>query len=240
MTRALLRTLFDAEGVFHAFDDVEEVTRLNVMLVEPIAVRRIRVIYRGGTWRRPSRGSAPPAGAMAPGGVVVLAGSLPPGLPQSAYLKLVDWLRGRGVRDDRRYVGDGANARAAGPTGADQPIAEEADGSSVAISRTDADALDAAQQVTATGLAAGRDLAGERGAVGAGPGGPGRRLPRRSKWQYGRLGRIRWWPACPLHSTRTPGLPKDCAGAPPRALGTAMTPATHLCRREDFGASFPP
>ena len=99
VTGAMIRSQLDAEGVRHAFDDVREMTRLNIMLFEDLSARRTRVYLPG-----PHVDGARIADLrrrleeLTPGSVVVLGGSLPPGLPDTTYADLVRWLRGRGVR----------------------------------------------------------------------------------------------------------------------------------------------
>jgi len=98
VTGAWIRACLDAEGVLHAFDDVDEMTRLNVMLYEPQAHRRSR-IYLQGARVDPARlvNIEQRLEAVRAGGVVVLGGSLPPGLPDTTYADLVRGLRARGV-----------------------------------------------------------------------------------------------------------------------------------------------
>lgn len=99
VTGAIVRARLDGEGVPHAFDDLEEMTRLNVMVYESAAARRTRLLLAGASvapeqidrLRRRLE-------AVAPGGVVVLGGSVPPGLSVTVYADLVSWLRERGVR----------------------------------------------------------------------------------------------------------------------------------------------
>src|SRR5579871_2020271 len=47
VTGAMIRERLDAEGVPHAFDDVEQMTRLNVMLYENRTSRRSRIYVPG-------------------------------------------------------------------------------------------------------------------------------------------------------------------------------------------------
>lgn len=99
VTGALIRARLDREGVPHAFDEVDGLTRINVMLLERKIARRTR-LYLPGPLITPAdleRLKARLSGCAA-GGIVVLAGSIPPGLPASVYGDLVGWLHARGVR----------------------------------------------------------------------------------------------------------------------------------------------
>ncbi|HTX60521.1 MAG TPA: 1-phosphofructokinase [Verrucomicrobiae bacterium] len=99
VTGGMLRARLDAEGVLHAFDEVDGLTRLNVMVYERVSGRRSRM-YLPGAHVEPARlKSIRLRLSQAPsGGVVVLGGSLPPGLRDDTYAELVGWLHQRGVR----------------------------------------------------------------------------------------------------------------------------------------------
>lgn len=98
VTGEMIRARLDAEGVAHAFDDVEQLTRLNVMVYERTGGRRTR-LYLEGAFVAPQRlGDLRERLAAAQSGdIVVLGGSLPPGLTDTTYRDLVQWLRERGV-----------------------------------------------------------------------------------------------------------------------------------------------
>ena len=98
VTGNLLREKLDAEGLLHAFDDVEELTRLNVMIYERASGRRTRLYLPGPhvplekiDLLKVRLSQAPP------GAYVVFGGSVPPGLPPEIYRDLVRWLNARGV-----------------------------------------------------------------------------------------------------------------------------------------------
>lgn len=99
VTGALIRARLDAEGVPHALDEVAGLTRINVMLLERRHARRTRLYLPGPrvTLADLARVRARLERCMA-GDVVVLAGSVPPGLPLTVYGELVEWLHSRGVR----------------------------------------------------------------------------------------------------------------------------------------------
>lgn len=98
VTGNMLREKLDAEGLLHAFDDLEELTRLNVMIYERAGGRRTR-LYLPGPYVGVERIAALRTRlAQAPaGGYVILGGSVPPGLPHEIYRDLVGWLGERGV-----------------------------------------------------------------------------------------------------------------------------------------------
>ena len=240
VTGALLRTLLDAEGVSHAFDDVEEMTRLNVMLVERSAVRRTR-LYLPGPHVAPTRLAdlRRRLEAMAPGGIVVLAGSLPPGLPQSAYFELVDWLRGRGVRTIVDTSETALMRVLPARPALIKPNAEEAGRLLGRHIVTDADALDAAQQLRRLGAQQVVISQGKDGAVGAGPEGAWKALapPIEVRSTVGSGDSMVAGLAIALNEDA--GLAEGLRLGTAAGAGTAMTPATHLCRREDFERLLP-
>lgn len=99
VTGQMIREKLDAEGVPHAFDDVDELTRLNVMIYERTSGRRSR-LYLPGAVVSPDRLSALRIrlDGIEPGAIVVLGGSVPPGLPSTIYRNIVTRLQERNVR----------------------------------------------------------------------------------------------------------------------------------------------
>ncbi|HUG56217.1 MAG TPA: 1-phosphofructokinase [Candidatus Limnocylindrales bacterium] len=99
VTGAMIRTRLDAEDVPHDFDEVPEMTRINVMVWERSAGRRTRLYPPGAAVDPEKLGLLRERLArVPPGGIVILAGSVPPGLGQDVYRDLVGWLHPRGVR----------------------------------------------------------------------------------------------------------------------------------------------
>lgn len=99
VTGDMIREKLDAEGVAHALDQVDELTRLNVMIYERSTGRRSR-LYLPGAAVTPDKLLAlrnrlddVPAGA-----IIVLGGSVPPGLPSTIYRNFVTRLQERDVR----------------------------------------------------------------------------------------------------------------------------------------------
>ena len=98
VTGDLLREKLDAERLLHAFDEVEELTRLNVMIYEREGGRRTRLYLPGPHVCSDRVAALKTRLAQAPsGGYVVFGGSVPPGLPTDIYGDLVRWLATRGV-----------------------------------------------------------------------------------------------------------------------------------------------
>ncbi len=99
VTGDFLRTALDAEGVPHAFESVDGLTRINVMLYERASSRRTRLYLPGATVPLARIDALKTALASAPAGsIVLLGGSLPPGLPETLYGDLVAWLHAHDVR----------------------------------------------------------------------------------------------------------------------------------------------
>jgi fructose-1-phosphate kinase PfkB-like protein len=94
-----LRAALDAEGVPHAFENVDGLTRINVMLHERASARRTRLYLPGATVPLARIDALKTTLASAPAGsIVLLGGSLPPGLSETLYGDLVEWLHARNVR----------------------------------------------------------------------------------------------------------------------------------------------
>ena len=99
VTGELVRSRLDGEGVPHSFDEVDGLTRINVMLLEHATARRTRLYLPGPrvTPRDMGRLYAR-LETVARGATVVIGGSIPPGLPLTVYGELVEWLHVRGAR----------------------------------------------------------------------------------------------------------------------------------------------
>lgn len=240
VTGAMLRAALDDERVQHAFDDVAELTRINVMVYERASARRSR-LYLPGARVEPERLADLHVrlGQARAGGVVILGGSLPPGLPESTYFDLVTWLRERGVR----AVVDASGAALARVLEAKpaliKPNVEEAEEVLGRRIAGDADALEAARELRRRGAEAVVISQGADGAIGVDADSAWKALP----------------PAIVARSTvgsgdsmvaglaialdEACGLDEGLRLGTAAGAGTAMTPATHLCRREDFDLLLP-
>ena len=99
VTGAYLRAALDREGVPHAFESIAGLTRINVMLLERANGRRTRMYLPGASVTATQLQRLRDALDDAPSGsLVVLGGSLPPGVPGNFYAATITRLRERGVR----------------------------------------------------------------------------------------------------------------------------------------------
>jgi 1-phosphofructokinase len=180
LTGEMLRRRLDAEGVPHAFDEVGGLTRLNVMIYERAGGRRSRLYLPGPTVTAHSLATLRVRlGEVPPGGIVVLGGSVPPGLGDDVYATLVARLRGRGVR----AIVDTSGRALAAVLGAGpllvKPNAEEAAELLGRPILTDEDAVEAGRELRARGAENVVVSQGEGGAVAVGPGGCWKAVPPR-------------------------------------------------------------
>lgn len=99
ITGRVLRERLQAEGLPFDFEEVDGQTRLNIMIFERSTGRRSR-LYLTGARVEPAQAAALLARLeQLDGGVVVLGGSLPPGLPDTIYQEFVERLRVRPIVD---------------------------------------------------------------------------------------------------------------------------------------------
>lgn len=167
VTGALIRARLDAEGVPHAFDDVPGLTRINVMVLERKIARRTRLYLPGahvttaGIERLYDR-----LAQVAVGDIVVLAGSLPPGVPTTIYGEIVEWLHQRGVRSVVDASGAALESALAARPELIKPNLEEAVELLGRPIDGDADAVAAAASFRALGADRVVISQGARGAVG--------------------------------------------------------------------------
>ncbi len=178
VTGAMIRARLDDEDVLHAFDDVEEMTRLNIMLFENTSGRRSRFYLPGARVEQARLADLLVHLEQAPrGGVVVLGGSLPPGLGENTYEDIVEWLRARGIRS----IVDTSGAALAGALRAKpaliKPSVEEARDALGCAIENDDDALRAAHELRRRGAEHVVISQGADGAVGVGPSGAWKAVP---------------------------------------------------------------
>jgi 1-phosphofructokinase family hexose kinase len=240
VTGEMVRERLDRERVQHAFDDVEELTRLNVMLYEASTGRRTRLYLPGPHVDAVHLEDLRTRLEQAPsGGVVVLAGSLPPGLPQTTYRDLVRWLHTRGVGCVVDTSGAAlASALEAGPALV-KPNEEEASevlGWTVA---GDEAALRAARELCARGAGSAVVSQGEAGAVGAGASGCWKAVPPRvvARSTVGSGDSMVAGLAIALNESL--GLDEGLRLGTAAGAATAIVPGTHLCRTEDVNRLLP-
>lgn len=166
ITGALLQRRLDDEGVPHAFDEIDGLTRLDVMVFERTNQRRTRLLPSGPTLdaanieRLRRRLESVP-----PGSVVVLGGSVPPGLPIDVYRDLVAWLDARSIRCIVDTSGPALAMVLAARPAFVKPNEEEAAEILGSPVRSDEDALEAARVLQRRGARAVVVSQGERGAI---------------------------------------------------------------------------
>lgn len=240
VTGGFIRSSLDAEGVAHAFDDVDEMTRLNVMVHEITGDRRSR-FYLPGARVEPERivSLQTRLEAANAGDVVVLGGSLPPGLPETTYADLVRWLAERGILTVVDTSGAAlAHALEAGPT-LIKPNVEEAGEVLGRAIEGDDEALAAAHELRRRGAQSAVISQGAAGAVAAGLGGSWKAIPPTivALSTVGSGDSMVAGLAIALHEGS--GLAEGLRLGTAAGAGTAVTPATHLCRLEDFRRLLP-
>lgn len=177
-TGALLRARLDAEAVPHAFDDVDGDTRINIMIYEREPERRTRV-YLPGPHVDPARldGIYAKLDPVGPDEIVVVAGSLPPGLPDTTYRDVVACLRRRSVRTVLDTSGAAlAHALDARPF-LIKPNVEEAEDVLGRALGDDASIVLAARELRERGATYVVISQGARGAIGVGPEGAWNAIP---------------------------------------------------------------
>jgi len=178
VTGAMIRARLDDEDVPHAFDDVADLTRLNVMIYESSANRRTRLLLPG-TPVGPEQLNAlyRRLEVVQSGGVVILGGSVPPGLPDTIYRDLVAWLGERGVQTVVDTSGSAlATVLSAKPTLV-KPNTEEAADLLGRPLQSDTEVLWAAGEIRRRGATYVVISQGAQGALGLGPGGGWKAIP---------------------------------------------------------------
>jgi 1-phosphofructokinase family hexose kinase len=239
VTGAMIRARLDEECVPHAFDDVPKLTRLNVMIYERRSGRRSR-IYLTGARVEPARIADLKARLKEIRcGVVVLGGSLPPGLPDSTYYDLVRWLRARGVRTIVDTSGTALMRVLPARPALIKPDVEEA---AHLLGRTianDDDAFSAADQLRRLGAENVVISQGADGAVGVGPQGSWKAVAPAvvARSTVGSGDSMVAGLAIALNEDS--GLGEGLRLGTAAGAGTAITPAAHLCLREDFDRLLP-
>jgi 1-phosphofructokinase family hexose kinase len=178
VTGGLLRERLHAEGLELAFDEVEQLTRLNVMLYERGSGRRSR-LYLPGARVEPAQAAALIARLerRVAGSIVVFGGSVPPGLPAAIYRDAANALRERGIRSIVDTSGDALAAVLAARPLLIKPNVEEAEALLGRALPDDGAALRAARELRERGPEYVVISQGAAGAVGVGPEGAWKAVP---------------------------------------------------------------
>jgi 1-phosphofructokinase family hexose kinase len=172
ITGALLRRRLDDEGVPHAFDEIDELTRMDVMLYERALDRRTRLLPIGPHLGKEQLQRVRVRLALLDERTIaVFGGSVPPGLAPDVYASFLGALVPRGVRCIVDASGEALAAALAAHPSLIKPNEEEAAEVVGLPVRDDAEALAAARVLREGGAQAVVISQGERGAVGMDAGG---------------------------------------------------------------------
>ena len=233
-TGQLLRNRLDEERVPHAFDEIEGSTRIDVMLFERTLKRRTRLLSQGPSVEpRHMEALRSRLARVEPGDVVVLGGSVPPGVAPAIYRDLVAWLGERGARCIIDASGDALATVLEARPAMIKPNEEEA---AQVLGRTlsgERETIEAAYELRERGARAVVVSMGADGAIG---------VDETGAWRAS-------VPSVAVHSTVGSGdsmvgglalaLSRRASFAEALRLGaaagtaTAMTPQRELCRLDD-------
>lgn len=178
VTGEWLRARLKSEGLHFDLDEVGGLTRINIMLYEHASGRRTRLYLPGPnvSQEQLARLQAKLEG-IPPESLVVLGGSMPPGVSENTYRDLVLALRQRDVRS----VVDASGAALAAVLAAKpllvKPNVEEAETLLGHALRSDQDVLSAAEEIRCMGPQYVVISQGEQGAIGVGPEGAFKAVP---------------------------------------------------------------
>lgn len=240
VTGNMLREKLDAEGLLHAFDDVEELTRLNVMMYEHAGGRRTRLYLPGPHVHLERIAALKIHLEQVPfGGYVVLGGSVPPGLPPEIYRDLVHFLALRDVQCIVDTSGIAlARALEAFPA-LIKPNLEEASEVLGRPLRSDDEILAAAYDLQRRGAQRVVISRGADGAIGVGPGEAWKAVPPRieARSTVGSGDSMVAGLAIALSEGGT--LKEGLMLGTATGCATAMVPGTKLCRRSDVDLVLP-
>lgn len=240
VTGDMIRARLNTEGVPHQFGQVSDLTRLNMMIYERGTGRRTR-IYLPGAGVEPSQlvEIREHLAEMSIDGVVILGGSLPPGLPTTTYRDLVTWLKERGIRT----IVDTSGAALEAVLGAEptliKPNVEEVAEILGRELLSDQDILEAARELRARGPENVVISQGAQGAIG---------ISRNDEWKavpplivarstVGSGDSMVAGLAIALNEGH--GLPEGLRLGTATGAATATTPGTHLCQLDGVDRLLP-
>jgi 1-phosphofructokinase family hexose kinase len=237
VTGEWLRARLKSEGLCFDLDEVEDLTRINIMLYERASGRRTR-IYLPGPHVNEGRLARLRAKleAGAPGSLIVLGGSMPPGVPESTYRDFVLALKRRGMRAIVDASGGCLAAVLSARPLLVKPNVEEAEALLHRRLRNDDEMLAAALEIRDLGPEYVVISQGENGAIGVGPDGAFKAIPpkiaARSTVGSGdsMIGGLAI--AFNENASFAEGLRLGTAAG----AATATVPGTHLCTSEKVAA----
>jgi 1-phosphofructokinase family hexose kinase len=172
VTGAWLRERLQIEGVRVEFEEVDELTRINIMLYERTAQRRTRV-YLPGPHVTATKLAAllGKLDAIPPESTAILGGSVPPGVPDTIYRDLVTKLSEKGVKTLVDISGAALEAVLSAKPLLVKPNVEEAEALLGRPLGCDEDVVAAALEIRGRGAEYVVISQGESGAIGVGPSG---------------------------------------------------------------------
>ena len=169
---SFLAAALDAEGVPHAFDSVEGFTRVNVMLYESASANRTRLYLPGPEVTEDDYARlCSRLEVVAPDDIVVIGGSVPPGLPASTPARLAGLLHERGARCIIDTSGEALALALEQRPLLVKPNVEEAQEMLGRALHTEDDIVEAARELRERGAQHAIISRGDVGAIGAGPDG---------------------------------------------------------------------
>lgn len=233
-TGALLRSRLDAEHVDHELLEVDGATRINIMIYERGTGRRTRILMPGPIVE-PARladlwAKLEGVGAAS---VMIVAGSLPAGLPDTTYRDLVRGLAARGVRTIVDTSGSALLRALEAKPFLIKPNVEEAEEALGRPLPDEASLFGAADELRRRGARYVVISRGPDGAVASGPDGAWSALPPPvdARSSVGSGDAMVAGLAIAFNERRSfeDGLRLGTA----MGAATAMTPGTHLCEHAD-------
>lgn len=237
ITGALLRTRLDEEGVMHAFDEVGELTRLNVMIFEDSTGRSTR-LYLPGPPVPPEKLEALRVrlAHVQGGSLVVMGGSLPPGVPETIYAEFVAWLASRGVQSIVDASGRPLELALAARPLLVKPNREEAEELLGRALPDDEAVAAAAREIAAHGAVNVVISLGAEGAIGLGPEGAWKAVPPAVAARSAVGSGDSMVAGLAIALNEGSGLREGLRLGTATGAATAMTPGTHLCDPETVSA----
>lgn len=237
VTGQLLRARLDDEHVMHAFDHVDDATRINVMVYERRSGRRTRVYLDGPHVPIEKLASLRMRLAqVSAGSIVVLGGSLPPGLHPTLYKEIVAELHAQDVRAIVDTSGAPLEAVLAAHPLLIKPNVEEVEEILGRSLPDDTAVLAAARELQARGAENVVVSQAERGAVAVGPGGAWKAFAPlvTASSTVGAGDSMVAGLALALNAGS--GIVEGLRLGTAAGAATVMVSGTHLCRAEDVDA----
>ena len=234
LTGALLREKLSEERVPHEFVEVQEETRVNIMIYERSCRRRSRIYLPGPhidavqlqeLYRR--------IAALPAGSVVVLGGSVPRGVAPTVYRDIIRTLNKNGVRSILDTSGEALAAAIQAAPSLVKPNMEEA---SELLGRPlgdDAGVLSAAYALRRLGVDQVVISQAERGAIGLNAAGAWKAVPPRITARSTAGSGESMVAGLAIAMDRDLPLPEGLRLGTACGAATAMTPGTRLCRAQD-------